>query len=55
MFAKILLFFDILTGPPILNLRCSSLIYLLESIYVLFYINRFNFNCAMICIIVFIN
>ena len=34
MFAKILLFFDILTGPPILNLQCSSLIYLLESIYV---------------------
>ena len=49
------LYFDILTLSPTLNFGFLSLISLLKLIFVWFYINRFHFNCVMICIIIFIN
>ena len=54
-FAKMILYFDILTIPSILNLESSLLISLLKLICVWFYINRLDFNCAMSCIVIFIN
>ena len=52
-FAKTFLYFGIITLPPILDFVFLSLISLLESIYLFDF--TFHFNCAMTCIIVFIN
>ena len=49
------LYFHILPISPSLNLGSLSLVFLLESIYARFYINRLHFNCAMIGIGVFVH
>ena len=54
--SKILFLFWYSTVSPILSLGSLSLISLLELIYgVSFYATSFQFNCTMICIIIFIN
>ena len=53
IFCKNVFNFDILLWSPTLNLGSSFSFSLLKSIYVL-YISRLHFNCAMICIVVFI-
>ena len=55
---KMFLYFEILTGPPILNLVFVVFfvrINIVFSIRIRFNINRFHFNSSMICVIVFIN